>query len=89
MLIIEIENLGGNGVNGIGTCGEGEYRYAVKVNRLVIAEGTIKYDRTKHWSLLLRKIAEDGRDRLFKQVMGVTVEEFNKQQPEKFDDLPL
>lgn len=89
MMVIEIENVSGLGANGSGTCNEGRYRYVVKINRRVVGEGEVDHDRSKHWSLLLRKIAADGRDRLFTEVVGMTPEEFKKRQPEKIDDLAL
>lgn len=86
MLVVEIYNTAINEAN----CPAGRYEYVVKVNRKVIASGEVdSHDRAKHWSLLLRKIAEDGRERLFKEVMGVTPEEFKEQHHDKIEDLAL
>lgn len=82
MLVVEIYNTAINEAN----CPAGEYEYVVKVNRKVIASGEVdSHDRAKHWSLLLRKIAEDGRE----EVMGVTPEEFKEQHHDKIEDLAL
>lgn len=80
MLILEIEN---DDINQIGACPVGSYPYTVKRGRKVIATGTVEYqDGTKHWSRLLEKIAEDGRNQEFEYIMGVSPEQFMKDRKE-------
>lgn len=66
-LIVEIYN---HSINQIGGCPEGLYNYLVKVNRVVIASGEVKHDRNTHWSVLLKKIAEDGQRRELQRVIS-------------------
>lgn len=65
-LIVEIYN---KNINQIGGCPEGSYSYVVKVNRKVVASGEVGHDKQTHWSLLLKKIAEDGRIREFERII--------------------
>jgi hypothetical protein len=53
----------------VGAAEFGEYRYIVKSRRRQIAEGVVHNPGRSHFSVLLKRIAEDAKQREFERVM--------------------
>lgn len=69
-LIVEIVPEMGNQFAIVGAAEFGEYCYTVRSGKRLVAEGSVHNPGRSHFSLLLRRIADDAKTREFKRIMG-------------------
>jgi hypothetical protein len=70
ILTIEITPEIENQFERVGVADFGKYRYVVKSERRLIAEGAVHNPGRAHFSVLLRRIADDAKQREFQRVMS-------------------
>lgn len=68
-LTIEITSELENQLERVGVAEFGEYRYVVKSGRRLITQGVVHNPSRAHFSILLKRIAEDAKQKEFNRVM--------------------